>query len=322
MVESVRQDEFTTHDPDQALAWLRDAYADLEIKRLKARDDFLFTSSSVSLEDLTIGMITHTMEVQIDFPEGVRRPSVFQQQAQDGLAFTVAGSVVEMHRGDAIMLPPGRACAVEWSGLSALTTVLSLDALRRDALEFAPDSADTFRIDFGRPLSAAAGQHWSATTQYVLGVVTRSPLLATAPLARRELVWMINSAVLACFPNSTLDIETGSAPGDSPLPLRRALAFIDEHAADPISLNEIAHAAGLSPRGLQASFRRNLETTPLAYLRSIRIDRAHRDLLEAEPGGTLNVAAVAARWGFTHLGRFATEYRRRFHVYPSQTLRS
>jgi len=322
MVESVRQDEFTTHDPEQVKAWLRDAYADLEIKSLKAGDQFVFTSSRVTLEDVTIGMITHTMEAEIDFPEGVRQPSVFQQQAQDGLAFTVAGSVVEMRRGDAVMLPPGRTCVVEWSGLSALTTTLSLDALRRDALEFAPGSADTFRVDFGRPLSAAAGQHWSATTQYVLSVVTRSPLLAAAPLARRELVWMINSAVLACFPNSTLDVETHTSSGDSPLPLRRALSFIEEHAADPISLNEIARAAGLSPRGLQACFRRNLETTPLAYLRAVRMQRAHRDLVTADPTTGINVAAVAARWGFTHLGRFATEYKRRFNAYPSQTLRA
>ena len=43
---------------------------------------------------------------------------------------------------------------------------------------------------------------------------------------------------------------------------------------------------------------------------------------DAEPGDGSSVAAVAARWGFTHLGRFAIEYRRRFGVHPSQTLRS
>jgi AraC-like DNA-binding protein len=322
MVESVRQDEFTTHDPDEAHAWLREAYADLEIKSSRGADDFQFTCSSVTLEDLTIRMITDTMAVEIDFPYGLRRPSVFQQQALDGLTFTVAGNAVDMRQGDALMLPPGRACGVEWSGLSALTTTLSLDALRQIALDFVPGRADAFRIDFGRPLSAAARHHWSATTEYVLRVLTGNPLLANEPLARRELVGMVNSAVLACFPNSTMDVEIGPSPGDSPWALRRALVFIDEHAADPISLNEIAHAAGLSPRGLQASFRRNLHTTPLAYLRSVRMERAHCELIEAEPAGGASVAAVAARWGFTHLGRFATEYRRRYDLNPSQTLRA
>ena len=65
-----------------------------------------------------------------------------------------------------------------------------------------------------------------------------------------------------------------------------------------------------------------MDTTPLAHLRSVRMQRAHRDLQIAEPGDGLSVAAVAARWGFAHLGRFAIEYRRRFGIYPSQTLRS
>jgi len=157
--------------------------------------------------------------------------------------------------------------------------------------------------------------------QYVDHLVKLSPMLEAAPLARRELGWLVNSAVLACFPNATLDVESPSYAGDTPQPLRRALVFIDEHAGDPITLDEIAMAARLSPRGLQAAFRRHLETTPLAYLRSVRMDRAHRHLQGADPGDGVSVAAVAAKWGFTHLGRFATEYRRRFGVYPSQTLR-
>jgi AraC-like DNA-binding protein len=52
------------------------------------------------------------------------------------------------------------------------------------------------------------------------------------------------------------------------------------------------------------------------------MERAHRDLQGAEPGDGVSVAALAARWGFTHLGRFAVDYRRRFGTYPSQTLRS
>jgi transcriptional regulator GlxA family with amidase domain len=134
--------------------------------------------------------------------------------------------------------------------------------------------------------------------------------------------WLVNSAVLACFPNSTLDAEAASYAGDTPQPLRRALIFIEERAGDPITLNEIAMAARLSPRGLQAAFRRHLDTTPLAHLRSIRMERAHRDLQSADPANGVSVAATAAKWGFTHLGRFAIDYRRRFGVYPSQTLRS
>jgi AraC-like DNA-binding protein len=128
-------------------------------------------------------------------------------------------------------------------------------------------------------------------------VVSGSTLLVAAPLARRELGWLVNSAVLACYPNSTLDADSASYAGDTPQRLRRALEFTDEHAGEPISLNEIAAAAQLSPRGLQAAFRRHLDTTPLVHLRSVRMERARRDLENAEPGDGSSVAAVAARWG-------------------------
>jgi transcriptional regulator GlxA family with amidase domain len=134
--------------------------------------------------------------------------------------------------------------------------------------------------------------------------------------------WLVNSAVLACFPNSTLDAEPASHAGDTPQSLRWALEFIDEHADEPISLNEIAIAARLSPRGLQAAFRRHLDTTPLAHLRSVRMQRAHRDLQYAESGDAPAWPQWLPTGGFTHLGRFAVEYRRRFGIHPSQTLRS
>jgi AraC-like DNA-binding protein len=180
---------------------------------------------------------------------------------------------------------------------------------------------ETVSLDFTRPITPAAGRHWSQTIRYVQSAVGKSPLLAAAPLARRELGWLVSSAVLACFPNSTLDARSVSYAGDTPQTLRRALSFIDEHAGEPITLNEIAIAARLSPRGLQAAFRRHLDTTPLAHLRMVRMDRAHWDLQNAEPSRT-TVAALAARWGFTHLGRFAIDYRRRYGIHPSQTLRS
>ena len=38
--------------------------------------------------------------------------------------------------------------------------------------------------------------------------------------------------------------------------------------------------------------------------------------------GAVTVAAVAYRWGFAHLGRFAAVYRSRFGVTPSEDLKA
>jgi len=233
----------------------------------------------------------------------------------------LAGSAsVNLRAGDSFLLPPDRPYHAAWNSVAVTVTTLGFENLQRDAAWLVDH--DTVNVEFTRPITRAAGRHWSQTVGYVQRVVSGSTLLVAAPLARRELGWLVNSAVLACFPNSTLDADSASFAGDTPQRLRRALEFTDEHAGEPISLNEIAAAAQLSPRGLQAAFRRHLDTTPLVHLRSVRMERARRDLENAEPGDGSSVAAVAARWGFAHLGRFAIEYRRRFGVHPSQTLRS
>jgi len=98
------------------------------------------------------------------------------------------------------------------------------------------------------------------------------------------------------------------------------MAFIDARAAEPIGLAEIAAAAQLSPRALQAAFRRHLGTTPLGRLRAVRMARAHADLQSARPGDGETVSAVASRWGFSQLSRFARDYKQCYGVLPRQTL--
>jgi AraC-like DNA-binding protein len=262
------------------------------------------------------------MAVDVEVFEGLRNLAVVEQEEGNPVRLAIGPDTINLGVGDCFLLPPDRPYGAAWNSVGATVTTVSIEDLQREAAGLVDQ--ETVKIDFTGPITPAAGRHWARTIRYVLSFVTSNPLLATAPLARRELSWLVNSAVLACFPNSTLAAASPPYrnPGDAPQPLRRALAFVDEHAGNPITLNDIASAAQLSSRGLQVTFRRHLDTTPLSYLRSVRMERAHRDLLDADPSNGVSVAAVAARWGFTHLGRFATEYKRRYGIYPSRTLRS
>ncbi|WP_219815315.1 AraC family transcriptional regulator [Rathayibacter sp. AY1B5] len=102
--------------------------------------------------------------------------------------------------------------------------------------------------------------------------------------------------------------------------LLRAAEFLHAFAASPITVADIAAAAGLTPRALQAAFRRHFDDTPLGYLRGVRLDRARVELREGAPGEE-TVRAVSARWGFLNQGRFSGAYHRRFGEYPVETLR-
>ena len=99
--------------------------------------------------------------------------------------------------------------------------------------------------------------------------------------------------------------------------MRRAIAFIEQHPDADIGVADIAAAANVSIRAVQFAFRRHLDTTPMYYLRTVRLDRAHHDLLTTNPslGDT-----IAARWGFHHHSRFAARYRHAYGVTPRHTL--
>ncbi|WFU05507.1 helix-turn-helix transcriptional regulator (plasmid) [Rhizobium sp. CB3171] len=86
----------------------------------------------------------------------------------------------------------------------------------------------------------------------------------------------------------------------------------------PITITDMAAAAGVSVRALQINFRRFLNVTPMAYLRQLRLDGARQDLLTATPSAT--VSEIARRWGFIHQGRFSQEYRAAFGVLPKYDL--
>ena len=100
--------------------------------------------------------------------------------------------------------------------------------------------------------------------------------------------------------------------------LMRAKVFIEEHARFCIELQDVEAASGVSRYKLFESFRKYLNVAPMAYLKQYRLLGARREIIE--DGGFRNIAEVATSWGFTHLGRFSSDYKKMFSETPSQTL--
>ena len=132
---------------------------------------------------------------------------------------------------------------------------------------------------------------------------------------------------------SILLIAAASRPDDSPPSTierarslyicRMARAFIEEClVADVVpSIVDICTAAGVSERTLQYAFRTYVDMSPLAYLRMCRLNRVRIMLRVSDPKCT-TVTAIAMRYGFLHLGRFASDYKQVFDEHPSATLAS
>lgn len=165
------------------------------------------------------------------------------------------------------------------------------------------------------------GQHaatWRSLAATV-GSAMRSGL-ADDPLLGPSMTNMVAAACVASFPNNWS--ETGpDAVSHSTATIRRAKAFIEEHAPEPITVADIAGAARLSVRGLQSAFKSQVGVSPMVYLREVRLSLARAALLAADPADNDRVATIARASGFLHLSRFAAAYRTLHGEHPIDTLR-
>lgn len=203
----------------------------------------------------------------------------------------------------------------EWQG-TAEVSALIFDRMRAQALarRITGDELLSLRLTSEHPRSDAAARHWVRAFDYLLtsAMVTEGDELIEAELARHAL-----TTILSCFP-STFSSAIARDGGDGAATVRRALAFIDENAHLPITVDDVAEAVHISTRGLQYSFRRSIDTTPTEYLRRVRLDGAHRALRNGT--GEESVSQIARRWGFGNPSRFNTLYRQTYGRSAKETL--
>jgi len=148
------------------------------------------------------------------------------------------------------------------------------------------------------------------------------PLMAGSPLVGDSLARLLAGTAITLLTGPPTAPPQAGEHRHWPATVERAVDFIESGADLQLDVGDIARAADVTPRALQLSFRRHLGTSPMAYLRRIRLELARSDLKDAVPGDGTTVTSVAAKWGFSQLGRFAASYRAAFHESPKDTLRS
>jgi AraC family ethanolamine operon transcriptional activator len=98
----------------------------------------------------------------------------------------------------------------------------------------------------------------------------------------------------------------------------RACELMLGHADEPLSILEVCSRVGTSRRKLNYCFQDVLGTSPVKYLRSLRLNGVRRALRQASPGVT--VQDIASHWGFWHMGQFSQDYKQMFNELPSTSL--
>lgn len=139
------------------------------------------------------------------------------------------------------------------------------------------------------------------------------------PLVLKQFESTLLNALIYGQPNNLRGLQgPDDGPRVSPWFVKRSEEFIRAHAHEPLSIEQLAEYAQVSVRTLFAGFREFTGTSPMAYLRDVRMERVHAELRASHEA---SVTDVAMKWGFAHLGRFSQEYRKRYGELPSATLR-
>jgi AraC-like DNA-binding protein len=102
--------------------------------------------------------------------------------------------------------------------------------------------------------------------------------------------------------------------GENAAAVRRMQAYIESHIAEPVTLRQLADAAGYSPWHAARVFREQVGTTPFEYLRQVRLSRAAEELIS----GNGRVVDVALDFVFGSHEGFTRAFTRQFGMSPKK----
>lgn len=309
--------EFATTDPGAAEEYLSKAYG----TRVRLRGDlgglalrhYRAGAPSFQVDDALLPSDLSFTVAHLGVLSVVElRTGTMERQCGGVTGRLAAGDVV-------ISAQPGVPYTASTHQVQVRATTLDLTELGRVA---GPMPDGPVRFTSLQPVSAAAARHWVDVTGYLSAGLLANPEARNQPLLISVASQLLAVTALCTFPNTAITDPTAQDRHDATTDtLRRAVGFIDANAGLEISLADMAAAARVTVRAVQLAFRRQLGVTPTQYLRRIRLDLAHQDLIRADPAAA-TVTAMAARWGFAGSSRFAAYYLRVYGFPPSHTLRS
>jgi AraC-like DNA-binding protein len=308
-----------TPDPDEAHDFLRATYVEHSVRLSGSPERFRFRHTMTDGGNFFVARYEHSMNCTVETdPFGYL---LIGQMFGGRLRLRAGRAEISPALGEMFVLDPTALMNIHWEDFQAVLVRLDLDVVQRVAAEVT-GHAEPSEVRFGlaRAVSPDRSRNWQGLVRYLTHDFCRNETAYNSPLIHSQTMRLLAATVLDTFPNTTMSTDPARPGGTDASAVRRAVAFIDDHAAEPIGVADIAIAARLGPRTLQDAFRRHLDTTPMTYLRRVRLERAHLDLQATDPTTGTTVADIATRWGFAHHGRFAAQYRSRYGYPPSSTL--
>jgi len=279
---------------------------------------------------MCVGQLGTLHIVDCEFRSDVR--IVVGEMGSYHVTIPLAGSLVTTQRRTTVTASPSTAAVYQpigdtvldrWGGNCRVVGIKIETGALESALAASLGRYINTPIKFGPTLDIATGpgRGWAELAIAVSTQIHRGDGILHQPLVAAPLVNALLSGLLAAADHPFRPALAEPAPGCRPPVISRAIDFMHDHADEPITIADIARHCSVSVRTLQEGFHRHLGEPPLRHLRQIRLANARGSLRTANPYQD-TVRSIAHRWGFTHLGRFASDYQAAFGELPSVSLRT
>lgn len=309
MVDLVIRQQISTADPVVAGDSLAEVLGSAAV-RVEA--DFRYEQRSLVDDGITVSRVASRgtgVELRMDGCADLVVISVRTGRAE----MTCRATTFVLQPLEPVVIPFAEAAQLRWSEVAFDLFNFPLSSFVRTL--GAPDGDITIRVPFLTSRSAELTALWHRLADLVARQVLDRPDVYSRDVVRSQLTDSLTAVTVEAFGMTNLQEDERLRDGEV---VRRADAYIRDHLDSPITVPEIAAAALVSVRGLQAVFQRAQGSTPIAHLRRTRLREARAALLNPLPGTT--VGAVGRRVGYSNLGRFSAHYRDEFDEIPSRTL--
>jgi len=153
----------------------------------------------------------------------------------------------------------------------------------------------------------------------ILAALLRLVEAVDDPLDRKILAPLVVDEILYRLLRSpsAAAVRAGFARSDDAVRILESMRHIRERHAEKLSVEGLARQAAMSPSHFAHRFTAVARTTPMKFLREVRLDRARTLLLS----NSTRAGEVATSVGFESAAHFTREFKRRYGVPPSTYLR-
>jgi AraC-like DNA-binding protein len=158
---------------------------------------------------------------------------------------------------------------------------------------------------------------WWRTIRYIETELLNADSLYNSPAFIRDIEQALIKGILTLQPHNYSDEIKQEVHKKLPAYLIKVIEYLKVNARHEIDIDDIEELSGVSISKLYSDFKRYIGMPPTAYLKRLRLEGVRADTMKCM--GEENISTLAFSWGFNHLGRFSTEYRKMFGETPSQT---